>query len=60
LYGHNDRLYKAAGEQVAGGDVIAAAGDTGGRSEPALYFEIRRSGKPVDPRPWFRQRSPGR
>jgi septal ring factor EnvC (AmiA/AmiB activator) len=58
LYGHNERLYKAAGESVAAGEVIAAAGDTGGRPEPELYFEIRRAGRPVDPRPWFRERRP--
>jgi septal ring factor EnvC (AmiA/AmiB activator) len=58
LYGHNEHLYKAAGESVAAGDVIAAAGDTGGRPEPELYFEIRRAGRPVDPRPWFRERQP--
>lgn len=59
LYGHNERLYKAAGESVAAGEVIAAAGDSGGRPEPELYFEIRREGHPVDPRPWFRERRPG-
>jgi septal ring factor EnvC (AmiA/AmiB activator) len=59
LYGHNERLYKAAGESVAAGQVIAAAGDTGGRPEPELYFEIRRAGRPVDPRPWFREHRPG-
>jgi len=59
LYGHNERLYKAPGEPVAAGEVIAAAGDTGGRPEPELYFEIRRDGRPVDPRPWFRDRRPG-
>jgi murein hydrolase activator len=58
LYGHNEQLYKAVGEPVAAGDVIAAAGDTGGRPEPELYFEIRRAGRPVDPRPWFRDRQP--
>jgi septal ring factor EnvC (AmiA/AmiB activator) len=58
LYGHNEQLYKAVGEPVAAGDVIAAAGDTGGRPEPELYFEIRREGRPVDPRPWFRDRQP--
>lgn len=58
LYGHNERLYKAAGEPVAAGEVIAAAGDTGGRPEPELYFEIRRAGRPVDPRPWFREPRP--
>jgi septal ring factor EnvC (AmiA/AmiB activator) len=58
LYGHNERLYKGAGESVAAGEVIAAAGDSGGRPEPELYFEIRRAGRPVDPRPWFRERRP--
>jgi murein hydrolase activator len=58
LYGHNERLYKAAGEQVATGDTIAAAGDSGGSSRPELYFEIRKGGKPVDPRPWFRAADP--
>ncbi len=58
LYGHNERLYKAAGEQVATGDTLAAAGDSGGSSRPELYFEIRKGGKPVDPRPWFKAPDP--
>jgi septal ring factor EnvC (AmiA/AmiB activator) len=53
LYGHNERLFKAAGDRVAAGDAIAAAGDSGGQANPELYFEIRKAGKPVDPRPWF-------
>jgi len=58
LYGYNDQLRKSVGEAVSAGDVIAAAGDTGGRPEPQLYLEIRRAGKPIDPQPWFRQRRP--
>ncbi|MBS0387518.1 MAG: peptidoglycan DD-metalloendopeptidase family protein [Proteobacteria bacterium] len=58
LYGYNDQLRKSVGESVSAGDVIAAAGDTGGRPAPQLYFEIRRAGKPIDPQPWFRQRRP--
>src|SRR5213082_1978712 len=58
LYGHNERLYKAAGEPVATGDTIAAAGDSGGSSRPELYFEIRKGGRPVDPRPWFKAPDP--
>jgi murein hydrolase activator len=58
LYGHNDRLYKSVGERVAAGDPIAAAGDSGGRARPELYFEIRKGGRPVDPRPWFRASVP--
>jgi septal ring factor EnvC (AmiA/AmiB activator) len=58
LYGHNQQLYKAVGEEVKAGETIAAAGDSGGSNQPELYFEIRRGGKPVDPRPWFRQEHP--
>jgi septal ring factor EnvC (AmiA/AmiB activator) len=59
LYGHNDRLYKSAGDRVSSGEQIGAAGDSGGRSRPELYFEIRKAGKPVDPRPWFKADNPG-
>ncbi|MGB9330787.1 MAG: peptidoglycan DD-metalloendopeptidase family protein [Steroidobacteraceae bacterium] len=58
LYGHNEKLLKAVGEEVAAGDTIASAGDSGGSSRPELYFEIRKAGKPVDPRPWFRTTDP--
>jgi septal ring factor EnvC (AmiA/AmiB activator) len=58
LYGHNERLYKDVGERVTAGDTIATVGDSGGRQTPALYFEIRKAGRPVDPRPWFRSAAP--
>jgi septal ring factor EnvC (AmiA/AmiB activator) len=52
LYAHNQELYKTVGEWVAGGDVIAAAGNTGGQREANLYFEIRRNGRAEDPVNW--------
>jgi len=58
LYGHNEQLFKEEGATVKAGEIIATAGDTGGRSEPGLYFEIRRGGKPIDPRGWFRSAAP--
>lgn len=58
LYGHNQQLYKAVGEQVSAGEEIASAGDSGGSQRPELYFEIRKAGKPVDPRPWLRPQHP--
>jgi septal ring factor EnvC (AmiA/AmiB activator) len=58
LYGHNERLYKAVGEKVSAGDPIASAGDSGGSNRPELYFEIRKGGKPLDPRPWFKGSDP--
>jgi len=53
LYGHNDVLFKQIGDWVQTGEVIAAAGDSGGRTRAALYFEIRRGKRPQDPHRWF-------
>ncbi len=58
LYGHNDAILKRVGDQVTAGDAIAEAGDSGGRNSPELYFEIRKAGKPIDPRPWFASSAP--
>jgi len=58
LYGHNERLYKEVGERVTACDTIATVGDSGGQPRPGLYFEIRKGGHPVDPRPWFKSASP--
>jgi len=58
LYGHNERLFKEVGERVTAGDTIATVGDSGGRPSPGLYFEIRKAGHPIDPRPWFKSASP--
>ena len=52
LYGHNETLIRETGDWVESGEDIATVGDSGGNPEPALYFEIRRAGKPVDPRRW--------
>src|SRR5215469_11746213 len=53
LYGHNERLYESVGQHVGAGQTIAQAGDSGGSTRPELYFEIRKDGKPVDPRRWM-------
>jgi septal ring factor EnvC (AmiA/AmiB activator) len=58
LYAHNEQLFKAVGERVKGGEAVGSVGDSGGRSQPGLYLEIRRGAKPVDPVPWFRRPSP--
>jgi septal ring factor EnvC (AmiA/AmiB activator) len=58
LYGHNDELHRKVGERVSAGDSLAAAGDSGGRSQPELYFALRRGGRAIDPRPWFRNPQP--
>ncbi|MBT8149156.1 MAG: peptidoglycan DD-metalloendopeptidase family protein, partial [Gammaproteobacteria bacterium] len=52
LYGHNQSLLKSVGARVSAGEAIATVGNSGGRDEPALYFEIRARGKPSDPAKW--------
>ncbi len=54
LYAFNQSLYKHKGDWVEAGDVVASVGQSGGRSQPGLYFEIRKNGKPVDPLLWCR------
>lgn len=56
LYAHNDALLKDPGARVARGDALAAVGNSGGQGQPALYFELRREGKPVDPSSWLQKR----
>lgn len=52
LYGHNQVLYREAGDWVYEGELIANSGNTGGLTEPGLYFEIRSAGQPTDPQSW--------
>ena len=52
LYGHNQDLRPGVGDRVVVGDVLAHVGDSGGQSQSALYFEVRRNGRPVNPRQW--------
>lgn len=54
LYAFNQSLFKRKGDSVEAGDVIASVGQSGGRSKPGLYFEIRQNGKPIDPLLWCR------
>ena len=53
LYAHNDGLLKDAGDAVKRGDSVASVGTSGGQDSPALYFELRRNGSPVNPAGWL-------
>ena len=53
LYGHNQALLKQAGDIVAAGETIALLGQSGGQTNPNLYFEIRHKGQPVNPTSWL-------
>ena len=50
LYAHNDAIKVKAGEHVRAGQLIATLGTTGHSTGPHVHFEIRRKGKPVNPR----------
>jgi len=52
LYGQNQTLFKAIGDWVAGNEIVAGVGDSGGRNVNALYFEVRHNGVPQDPARW--------
>jgi septal ring factor EnvC (AmiA/AmiB activator) len=52
LYGYNQSLLKKPGDWVLAGEPIAYVGDSGGQTVPAVYFEIRHNGTPVDPALW--------
>jgi septal ring factor EnvC (AmiA/AmiB activator) len=56
LYAHNDALLHDAGDAVKRGDPVAKVGSSGGHGRPALYFELRQDGKPVDPASWLQRR----
>ncbi|WP_416361320.1 murein hydrolase activator EnvC family protein [Marinobacter sp.] len=53
LYGHSSSLFTSPGDWVTPGQTIALVGRTGGTQDPALYFEVRKNGKPVNPRTWL-------
>jgi septal ring factor EnvC (AmiA/AmiB activator) len=55
LYAHNDALLKSAGDGVKPGDTVATVGTSGGHGRPALYFELRRNGAPVNPSAWLKR-----
>lgn len=54
LYGQNSSLYKRVGDRVARGEVVAAAGSSGGQAQSGLYLELRKDGRPFNPGSWFR------
>ena len=56
LYANNDGLLRDAGSSVKRGDAVASVGNSGGQGVTALYFELRRNGRPVDPHIWLQKR----
>nr|WP_230389485.1 murein hydrolase activator EnvC [Vibrio nitrifigilis] len=55
LYGFNQTLTKKEGDKVSAGETIALAGDTGGQTQPSVYFEIRRNSQAQNPLNWLKR-----
>lgn len=53
-YGHASALEVRKGDMVTRGQVIAHVGETGNARGIHLHFEVRKNGRPVDPRPFLK------
>lgn len=54
-YGYNQEILVKEGDTVSAGQQIGTMG-LGSGQQPALHFELRRDGKPVDPVPYLPRR----
>jgi len=55
LYGHNQSLFKEAGDWVRVDEPIALVGSSGGREHSGVYFGIRHQGRAVNPARWCKR-----
>ena len=55
VYAHLEEVFKVKGDRVDQGEVIATVGDSGSMEGPALHFEVRHHGKPIDPLVWIQK-----
>lgn len=53
-YAHLSAIDVAAGQTISGGDPIGRVGSTGRSTGPHLHYEVRRSGKAIDPTRYLR------
>jgi murein DD-endopeptidase MepM/ murein hydrolase activator NlpD len=53
LYGHLHSTRLNTGDRVGAGELVGGLGSSGLSTGPHLHFEVRRNGRPEDPRPWL-------
>lgn len=53
VYAHLEEVFKVKGDRIDKDEVIATVGDSGSLMGPALHFEIRHHGNPIDPLEWI-------
>jgi len=53
LYGQNQALYLSVGDYAAAQQLIASSGKSGGNTQAAVYFSLRKQGKPLNPKQWL-------
>lgn len=53
VYGHLSRIYVRSGQVVNKGQVVGLLGSSGYSTGPHLHFEIRKNGKPMNPKKWL-------
>jgi septal ring factor EnvC (AmiA/AmiB activator) len=51
-----DRLDASPGQRLLAGEPVGLLGSGESRGQAALYLELRRNGRPVDPRGWLASR----
>jgi septal ring factor EnvC (AmiA/AmiB activator) len=54
LYGFNESINVEVGDWVADQQTIATIGNSGTLAMPAVYFEIRKDAKPLNPKLWVK------
>lgn len=52
MYGNNESLLHGVGDEVEAGEAVGTASAATGINT-GVYFELRKDGKPVDPRSWL-------
>jgi murein DD-endopeptidase MepM/ murein hydrolase activator NlpD len=53
LYGHCSRIAVKKGQAVEQGETVGYVGSTGLSTGPHLHFEVRKNGRPVNPKPYL-------